>query len=210
MTRTEIHRNFKCPKRGWGSNRMSYRVRDLLASAKKPIGGFITILGLSSLGEGIVKWRDWFNSGVIEHYQEVRNWVFNWLPWDVPIEFRDYAIIWSSLGFLAFWVLQDAQRRMHPDSHDEIVILAINSLVSFVLGPLIVLSILPLPAGPMGKTARGLERIRKMDDPIDSALADLHRIAHDMPAQRRALARALAYLVVCGIVLLFVASDLLK
>lgn len=187
----------------------NYRLRELFGSLRKPTSGVILILGFASLGEAIIKWRNWFSSGVLTHYREIRDWIFAWVPFELSANFADYVIIWSSLGFLASWVLLDAERRNNPNNHDHIGLVTIHTVVGFVFGPLVILPIIIPPFSVVKKPKTKVELWEETYPAVEAALEAMEVMRDDLPAQRKALLHATTYLIVGGLALLFAASNLL-
>lgn len=78
----------------------------LVAVAVFTVGALNVLLGLTGLSGSFVVWSDWFEEGVLNHYWRVRDWLFGYLPFSLPPELKDCAIVYSGL---VFWASQSVR-----------------------------------------------------------------------------------------------------
>lgn len=50
-------------------------------------------LGLAGLSDAIVEWKNWFEIGVMTHWRDVKNWLLQWVPFDIPSWVIDYTLL---------------------------------------------------------------------------------------------------------------------
>lgn len=69
----------------------------MISTIKKIVASGLMLLGLTGLVDNAVEWHGFFKM-IVSEYQVIRDYIFDWLPFDVSVFVKNYLVIGTGLA----------------------------------------------------------------------------------------------------------------